>query len=262
MYPILFSFGRFHVFSYGALIALGGVLSSMFWVSRRKQMGMKREEDVWLLINVILFGGFLGGRVLFLLEYVRPWSDEFWATLFSVNRGFSVMGAFVGVAGGVYLLARRLKVEPLRLLDYVCQVAPFWHVFGRLGCFMAGCCFGLPTTMPWGVRFTNESSMIPHELLGTPLHPTQLYEAIGNLIIAAALYFFVLPRLEKGKLRPGVLSACYFISYGALRFANEFFRGDVVPTPLLGLTAAQGFSLGLAALAAAILAVGARRRAA
>lgn len=252
MHPVLFEFGRFHIYSYGALIALGGVLSSLFWLSRRRQMGMKKEEDVWLLINVILFGGFIGGRVLFLFEYVRPFSPEFWDTMFSVNRGFSVMGAFVGVTGGVWLLARRLKLQPLRLLDYVCQVAPFWHAFGRLGCFAAGCCFGVPTDRPWGVRFTDPRSMVPSNLLGVPIHPTQLYEAAGNLLIAAGLYVFALRPLEKGKLRPGVLAGWYFLSYGVLRFFEEFYRGDIVPTPFFGLTAAQEFSLGLAALAVAV----------
>ena len=258
MHPILFQYGRFQIFSYGALIALGGVLSSLFWLSRREQMGMKREEDVWLLINVILFGGFVGGRVLFLFEYVKPFSPEFWSTLVSLNKGFSVMGAFVGVVGGVYWLSRRLKLQPLRLLDYVCQAAPLWHAFGRLGCFAAGCCFGVPTKLPWGVRFTDPRSMIPPEYLGVPIHPTQLYEAAGNLLIAAGLYFFALRRLERGKLRPGILSACYFLSYGVLRFLNEFVRGDIVPTPYLSLTAAQWFSIGLAVLAAVVYAASTR----
>jgi phosphatidylglycerol:prolipoprotein diacylglycerol transferase len=171
---------------------------------------------------------------------------DLWGAIFAFNKGFSVLGAFVGVVGGVWLMARRRKIAFLRLLDYVSLVAPFWHIFGRLGCFSAGCCYGRPTDEPWAVRFTDPRSMVPPELLGKSLHPTQLYEAFGDLAIFLALYFLVLPRLEQGRIRPGVLSGLYFAAYGILRFFNEFCRGDVVPG-FLGLTGGQDLSLVLLA---------------
>jgi len=261
VHPVLFSFGPFELYSYGVLIALGGVLSSYFWHLKRAKIGLKNDEDLWLMINLILLGGFLGGRVLFLFEYTVPFSHAFWQTAFSFNRGFSVMGAFVGVLGALGWFSRRAGVPFLRVLDYVCQAAPFWHVFGRLGCFMAGCCFGREADgLPWAVTFTNPRSMVDSNLLGRPIHPTQLYEALGDLIIAAGLYVFVLPKVEKGRWPRGSVCAGYFISYAVLRFVTEFYRGDVVPF-WLGLTAAQAASLGLVAAALGIIIYGRGREA-
>jgi len=254
VYPVLFHFGPLYIWTYGALIALGGIFSALFWKNRMAEIGIKKDEDFWLLINVILMSGFLGGRILFLFEYTSPFSQEFWSSAFSFSRGFSVMGAFVGVLGGVYWFSRRIKAAFLHVLDYVCQAAPFWHFFGRLGCFAAGCCFGRPTDVPWAVTFTNPVSQVDPDLLGHPIHPTQLYEAAGNLAIAGFLYRFILVPTEKGRLRPGTLAALYFILYGVLRFVEEFYRGDAIPLSI-GLTAAQAMCLALSAGGLSVLAV-------
>jgi phosphatidylglycerol:prolipoprotein diacylglycerol transferase len=253
--------GPFELYSYGVLIAVGGVLSSWFWHWKRAKIGLKTDEDLWLMINAILAGGFLGGRVLFLFEYTVPFSRDFWQTMFSFNRGFSVMGAFAGVLLAIAWFARRAGVPFLRVLDYVCQAAPFWHVFGRLGCFMAGCCYGREAGgLPWAVTFVNPRSMVESRLLGVPVHPTQLYEALGDLVIAAGLYMLVLPKVEKGRWPRGSVCAAYFLSYGLLRFSIEFYRGDVVPF-WLGLTAAQAASLSLAGAALGVIFYGRRRSA-
>ncbi len=258
MHPVLLQIGRFKLFSYGVLIALGGVVTVRFWLSRRAKMGFRKDEDLWLLVNAILLGGFVGGRVLFVFEYTRPFSRDFWTTLFGVNEGFSVLGAFASVTLGVYLTCRWAKVEFFRVMDYVCVGAPLWHAFGRLGCLMAGCCYGIPTRLPWGIRFTDPRSMVEPALRGVPLHPTQLYEAAGNLLIFTGLYRFALPRLESGRLSSGMITAAYFASYGVLRFFLEFIRADAVPTPFLGLSAGQELCLALGA-GAVVLALYRRR---
>jgi phosphatidylglycerol:prolipoprotein diacylglycerol transferase len=250
--PVLFRLGPVSVFTYGALIALGGVLSAAFWRSRRAAMGLRKDDDFWLLLNVILLGGFIGGRLLFLLEYVPFSRGDLARSAFSFNQGFSVLGAFGGVTLGLWLFCRRLNLEFARLLDYVSLAAPFWHFLGRLGCLAAGCCYGRPASLPWAVTFTDPRCLVAREFLGRSLHPTQLYEAFGELLIGALLYRFALPPLERGRLPPGTLSGWYFVSYGMLRFSIEFFRGDSVPF-VLGLTAGQALSLALAGLGAAIL---------
>lgn len=252
MHPVLLQLGGFRIYSYGVLIAIGGVLSALFWSAKSARMGLKKDEDYWLLINTILFGGFIGGRVLYLIEYVPFGQPGFWDAAFSFNRGFSVLGALVGIVAGLWLLCRRLGIEYLRVQDYVSCAAPFWHVFGRLGCFAAGCCYGRPTDLPWGVTFTDAHTMMPPEFLGRALHPAQLYEAVGDLGIAAGLYFLILPKIESGRWPAGTLAAAHFAAYGALRFCTEYFRGDVVPGPG-GLTAGQAISAGVLVLAGATL---------
>lgn len=243
MHPVLFQLGLFRVYSYGVLIALGGVLSVRFWLRRREAMGIKKEEDFWLLVNALLVGGFLGGRVLYMFEYTRPFSADFWDAALSLSRGFSVLGAFLGVLAAVWWFSRRVGAPTARVFDFVCAAAPVWHAFGRLGCFMAGCCFGRPTDLPWGVSFTDPRSMVDADLLGKHLHPTQLYEAGGDLLIAAFLYTIVLPAVEKKRQPAGTVAAAYFVLYSLLRFGVEFYRGDTVATPVMGLTAGQMLSV-------------------
>lgn len=252
MRPILFSIGRLRIYSYGALIALGGVFSTIFWLKHWKKMGLRQEEDVWLLINTILISGFLGGRLLYVFQYDPLFGRVFWRDIFSLNRGFCVMGAIISVFLGIFLYAHFLRLKFLRTLDYVCQAAPLWHFFGRLGCFSAGCCYGLPTQKPWGVVFTNPQSLVAPEFLGIPIHPTQLYEAFGELSIFFLLYFFLLKRLEAGKIQAGVLSAAYLAGYGILRYILEFYRGDALWISGFPMTQDQAFCLVQIAVAAII----------
>ncbi len=72
MHPILLSLGHFRIYSYGALIALGGVFATIFWLKHWKPMGLKKEDDVWILVNTLIISGFLGGRILYVFQY-DPW---------------------------------------------------------------------------------------------------------------------------------------------------------------------------------------------
>jgi len=246
--PLLFAWGPLRVHGYGFMIALGGILSFWFLRRRARDVGLKSDEDFWLLVNAVLIGGFAGGRLLYLAEYTRPFSPEFWRTLVSPSRGFSVFGAFVGVPLGAWIFCRWTKTPFARILDAICVMAPFWHVFGRLGCLLAGCCHGRPTKLPWGLVFRDPGSMVPRMWLGVPLHPTQLIEAALDAFIAAVLY-----RLFERGGKPGLVCALYFALYGALRFGVEFLRGDTAPLAF-GLTAAQALGLGLIASSGVVLA--------
>jgi phosphatidylglycerol---prolipoprotein diacylglyceryl transferase len=244
MHPVLLQLGPFGLYSYGAMIALGGAMATLFWWRRRSKMGLRSDDDFWLLINAIIVSGFVGGRLLFLFEYTSPWTAQFWRALVGFSSGFSVMGAFVSVLLGLWLVARRARAPFLPLLDYICAAAPLWHAFGRLGCFLAGCCFGRLTDAPWGVTFRDPRSMVDRPFLGHKLHPAQLYEGLGDLLIALVLIKMVLPRVERETLPRGAVVAVYFGCYGVLRFVMESFRGDTVPFGY-GLTAAQAFSVGM-----------------
>src|SRR5262249_48665327 len=134
---------------------------------------------------------------------------------------------------------RALKTSWLRAMDYVCQAAPAWHVFGRMGCLAAGCCYGRPAhDLPWAIVFRDPRALLPPELLGVPLHPSQIYDGLGDLVLALLLYFFLLKPIEKGKLPRGTLCGAEFCGYAVLRFVTEPFRGDAIVTGS-GLTAAQ-----------------------
>lgn len=245
MCPVLLAFGPFKLYGYGAAITLGGVIGARLLWLRREKMGLRDEESFWALINLAVLSGFLGGKLLFMLQYgVRPG--------LSLMNGYSAFGGFVSVPLAVAGFALWKKIPVLKLADYMFLTALFWHAFGRLGCFLAGCCQGQPTSLPWGVTFRDPRSMVPPELLGVRLHPVQLYEAAGDLIVAAILYR-VLLATEKGKVEPGLVAAGHFAAYGIMRSSLEFLRGDTLP--FLGpLTQGQALGAGLLAASAAILA--------
>lgn len=243
MRPVLLAFGPLRLCSYGVAIALGGVIGARLLWLRREKMGLRDEESFWALINLTVLAGFLGGKLLFLLQY--GWRD------LSIANGYSAFGGFVSVPLCVALFARWKKIPALKLMDYVFLCALFWHAFGRLGCFLAGCCYGRSTGLPWGVVFRDPRSLIPPQWLGVPLHPVQLYEAAGDLLIAAVLWR-VLRATEEGKYRPGLVVAGHFAAYGVLRFCLEFLRGDALPFPG-PFSQGQALGLGLIAASAGIM---------
>ncbi len=244
MFPVLWSYGPLKLYGYGFMIVLGAVVVARLLWSRREKMGLRDEESYWALINIAALSGFLGGKLLFLAQYG-------WQGGLTVMNGYSSFGGFISVPLAIYAFARWKKIPFLKLADYMFLLAISWHVFGRLGCFLAGCCYGRPTTMPWGVVFRDTRSMVPPELLGLHLHPTQLYEALGNLLIAAALYRLLL-KIEAGKYKPGLVVAGHLAAYGTLRFALESVRGDDLPSAL-GLTQGQAMGLALIAASAGVL---------
>lgn len=244
MWPVLLSFGPFKLYGYGAAITLGAVFAGRLLWLRREKMGLRDEESFWVLINLAVMSGFIGGKLLFMLQYgVREG--------LSPMNGYSAFGGFISVPLAVAGFAWWKKIPVLKLADYMFLCALFWHAFGRLGCFLAGCCQGLPTQLPWGVVFRDPRSMIPPELLGVALHPVQLYEAAGDLLIAALLYR-VLLATEAGKYKPGLVVAGHFAAYGVLRFSLEFLRGDTLP--FVGpLTQGQTLGVGLLVASAGVL---------
>lgn len=243
MRPVLLALGPFRLYGYGAAVALGGVVAARFLWGRRRKAGLPDEESYWALINVAVVSGFVGGKLLYLVQYG--------AADLSLMTGYSSFGGFLCIPLAIAAFARWKKIPLLKLADYMFLSALLWHAFGRLGCFLAGCCYGKPTGLPWGLAFQDAASMLPPELLGVRLHPVQLYESAGDLVIAAILYR-VLLAIEAGKLKPGLVAAGHFAAYGVLRFALEFVRGDALP--FSGpFSQGQAFGAGLLAAATGIM---------
>lgn len=249
MHPVLFELGPIRVFGYGFAIAVGGIWAFRLLWTRRAVLGLSPDDAYWTLVNALLLSGFGGAHILYLLQYARG-TPDFRAAALSASSGFSVFGSFIGVSLCVFLFARWKKLDAWRLSDTVFFMAALGHAFGRVGCFLAGCCYGKPTGLPWGVVFTDPRSMVPPELLGVRLHPAQLYESAADAVFAAVLWR-VLRASDEGRVRPGVATAAYFAGYGLLRFALETVRADTVPFAF-GLTGGQALGLGLAAAGGAV----------
>jgi phosphatidylglycerol:prolipoprotein diacylglycerol transferase len=183
-----------------------------------------------------------------------------------LTPGIVLTGGLVFYGGALAILlamrlgCRLLGLSPWPLLDAVCLYAPLGHAFGRLGCFFGGCCFGSETQCPLGVRFPAGSPAFLQERLAgllpegavasLPVHPSQLYEAVGNVAL-----FGVLSLLSRrpGGLPPGRMATCYLLGYAVLRFCLEFWRGDALRGVYSGIAASQYVALAVALGAATVL---------
>lgn len=242
MHPILFTiplFGGLTIFTYGALVAFA-FLAGIFYVTREaKRLGEDPAKALDLIFWIIV-AAIIGSRAYYVLtsEPSTILSDPL--TIFKVWRGGlvfqgGVIGAFIV---SVYWL-RKYKLPFWKYADIFAPAIPLGHFFGRLGCFMAGCCHGRPAPLGcwWAVTFpADPSSFAPP---GIPIYPTQLIEAFGELLIFLFLFFF-----RKQKRFDGQLLAIYMLTYPILRFIVEFYRGGETRTFIFGwLSAAQLVSI-------------------
>jgi len=172
-----------------------------------------------------------------------------------LRSGGVFYGGLIGALLAGFFLMRRWKLPWWKTADACAPGIALGNFFGRQGCFSAGCCWGKPTTLPWGVQFTEAG----HEITGVPtgvhLHPTQLYESFTMLIV-----FFFLLWLHKKKKFSGQVILVYVVVYATVRFLIEFVRddprGDILGlTTMTGLSTSQliGLVAGIAALVALIV---------
>jgi phosphatidylglycerol---prolipoprotein diacylglyceryl transferase len=223
MRPILFQIGGIPVFSYGVLVATGVLLA--LWYGRRRAARVGVDPDkLWSLGIYGVLASLLGAKLWLIVtawEYYSANPREIFSVTMFQSGGTFYGGVFGGIIG-VILYAHFQKMPLLPVFDICCAAVPLGHSIGRLGCFMAGCCFGKPTDVAWGVTFTNP---VAAQLAGTPLgihlHPTQLYEATLKF-----LNFLFLIWLGNRQRFSGQIAGTYMILYGFERGTLEFFRGD------------------------------------
>ena len=240
MFPQL-RIGPFAFGSYGLLSAAGVVLAVLWLKSNRKKMGLS-ENAFWAAIWSLFLGAVVGSKLLFVALAWPEYASGRMRLFADFDYGFVYFGGLLGAGLAGLAFARRRKLGYLRGADYFGVALPLGHAVGRLGCFAAGCCHGRCATVPWAVRFTDPECLVPPAFRGIPLHPVQVYEAAGNIVIAATVYV-ILTRVEQGRLRRGTAFQWYLALYGVLRLTMDFFRGDGRPERFLGLSHQQGFAL-------------------
>lgn len=220
MHPELFSIGSFTVHTYGFLIMLGALFAYLFMArSAKKDLGIDPDKIQTVAIYVI-FAAFVGGKLLFYLEkpsfYFHPLSNM----LVNFRTGFVFYGSLLFAVPIAIWFFRKEKWPLWPMMDRLAIAALIVHSVGRMGCFFAGCCYGLPTEMPWGVTFSDEASQA--QPLHTTLHPTQLYESFFLLCILGFLRLF-----KKHQRFQGQLFMIYLMLYALGRGVIEIFRGDL-----------------------------------
>ena len=238
MYNDLFSLFGFTVHGYGLMIGLG-IVASLVLNWRRARVRGQSEDDVTSLTVWVLLGGFLGAKILFLLTRLPEFLRHPGA--FLGGGGYVVYGGLLGALPVLLLWCRKKGFSPLAWMDLVLPGVALAQSFGRIGCFLAGCCYGRPTGSPLGVIFP-AGSLAP---AGVPLLPTQLFSSAGDLLLCGALLL-----AERRDKRAGGTLGRYLLLYGIGRFLIEFLRSDERGS--VGMLSTSQF-LSLFAVAAGIL---------
>ena len=221
MFPKLISIGSFFIPTYGTLVAIG-FLAALWVVTRlAKRAKLPSERDTNLAIYCALAG--LAGAKLFMIlfDFKAYWNDL--GSLFSLTTLQAAgvyQGGFVVAFAVALLYMRRQHLPILATCDVFAPGIALGQAIGRIGCFSAGCCWGLAAHVPWAVTFHNpQAAELTGVPLGIPLHPTQLYESVADALIFLFLY------LRIGRTHTaGAIFGWYLALYSAARFVIEFFR--------------------------------------
>ena len=190
-------------------------------LSRKKvvQKNLLSDSDFTNAFVESALVGILGGRLLHILSEWHNYTS--FIDMISIwNGGMSVLGSFIGVIAYATWYLRKRRIPTLQVFDSVALYAPLAHGIARIGCFLAGCCYGLPTSLWWGVTYTNPEVVAP---LHIQLHPTQLYSSLSLFAI-----FLILRKAEKRYVNPGELTMLYLTLASIERWGIDFLRGDRV----------------------------------
>ncbi len=247
MHPVIFQLGAFKLPAYGLMVALG-YLAAILWLMRRAGEHNFRKEDLSDLVFWTVLSGMAGAKLFYAATYWAGFGPDFpsrlWFALRTFQYGFVFYGGLLCGAAAFFLAARSKRLDALKAADLFAPALALGHAFGRVGCFLAGCCHGRPSGSFFAVAFTDPACEVDPSLLGVPLYPTQLLEAAGNLLI-----FLLLAAALRRRPRPGSVLALYAALYSAQRFLVEFLRGDDRGGFLLGASPAQLISLAVFAAA-------------
>ncbi|HSR68271.1 MAG TPA: prolipoprotein diacylglyceryl transferase [Acidobacteriota bacterium] len=224
MFPKLFDLGPVPIHTYGLLLALALLISIELMARLGEKQGINRTK-IWDLGFIIILSALVGAKLLLILTdldlYLSDPGRIF--TLEFLQAGGVFYGGFLGALGGAaYFIRKHPEFTFWNVADLAAPCIALGQAIGRLGCFAAGCDYGKPTDLPWGVTFTSEYAArnvgVP---LHVPLHPSQLYESAAAFL----LFLFLLRTFHRRHFR-GQVFLLYLLLYSAARFLLEFWRGD------------------------------------
>ncbi|MBN2170155.1 MAG: prolipoprotein diacylglyceryl transferase [Candidatus Krumholzibacteriota bacterium] len=254
MHPDIFRIGSLTLHAYGAMLTLSFILGLLLALRRSGRRGVAREH-VMDLFQIIILAAIVGARIFFVVFHLDLYRDRWWRVLALWEGGLTLYGGLLLAIGASWLYLRLRRVPFLVMADVMAPSLGLGIMVTRVGCFLNGCCFGLPTDCPLGVGFPPGSeatetarTLLAHDrgrsLLDLPLspaiHPAQLYASLGGALILAILLL-----LDRRPRRPGFLFAGFLVLYGIHRFVVDQFRYYEEAMRVLGLSVNQWLSVGL-----------------
>lgn len=233
MFPDLVDIGGFKIASFGVFMALAFLTGGVFFARELRRKG-ENPETAWYLVGWAMLGGIAGAKLYYLILYWQETVADPTGAILS-RAGLVWYGGFVGASALILWRLRRDRRPVLRYADAISPALSLAYGVGRLGCFMAGDDYGLPTSLPWGVAFPcglppstayhlrtqfgiAVDPNVPDSAL-LAVHPTQLYEVVLTLLIFAVLW-----RLRHRWTQDGRLFFCYLALAGIERLTIEAFR--------------------------------------
>jgi phosphatidylglycerol:prolipoprotein diacylglycerol transferase len=209
------------------------------------------DLGIWIIISALV-----GAKLLLFVVDFRRYTSQPRDLMELLRSGGVFYGGLIAAVVVALLYLRRHRLPLWTTTDVFAPGIALGHIIGRLGCLMAGCCFGRPTSVPWAITFRDAAAMANVGTpLGVPLHPTQLYEAGAEALILAFLLAFE----RRGRPFPGRTFWSYMLLYGISRFVIEFYRGDSRGMVFDVLSTSQFVSVILVPLAIVMLVVLGRR---
>jgi phosphatidylglycerol:prolipoprotein diacylglycerol transferase len=238
MHPIAFQFGSLTIHWYGVMIALA-FLAGLWTATRRARHENISSERIADIVIWIMVGAILGARIVYVATY---WKDEFagqpLSEIFMIQHGGLVYyGGLIGATIASVIYIRWKKLPLWKTADVLAPSIALGNVFGRIGCLLNGCCYGRRAcSLPWAIQFPADNPLHPPT---TPVHPTEIYDALDNFIL-----YLLLAWLFRRKKFDGQIFATYLIGYAIIRTIMEYFRGDYPPDQIhYGLTPGELISI-------------------
>ena len=213
----LLTIGPFTIYGYGLMIALG-IIAAYFTAEHRAKKQKMDYDQIFYLVIWCLAGGFISAKLLFWITEWKNIVQNPGFVLKTMSDGFVVYGGIIGGIFTGFLFCRIKRLDFLGYFDLIVPSVALAQGFGRIGCLLAGCCYGRETDSALSIVFHN-SDFAPNE---TALIPTQIYSSLLDFI-----HFFILLYIGRKKHWDGQVAACYLIFYSIGRFVLEFFRGDL-----------------------------------
>lgn len=218
MCPELFTIGNVSIKGYGTMIALGILVAVLISMYRGKKRGFSQDAILDIALYGVL-GGIIGAKLLYVLVEIPNIISGEENLSDIIFNGFVIYGAIIGGVAAAYIYCRVKKLEFIKYFDLIAPAIAVAQGIGRIGCLLAGCCYGAETSSKFSIVFP-EKAIAPS---GVHLHPTQIYSSIGNFIIAAVLFIFYSRKKNRKDGETGIL---YVAMYSIGRFFLEFLRGD------------------------------------
>lgn len=243
MLPSISLFGLFELPTYGMIFFAAFVIAVIIALRMAPAYGVLDSDLLYASIYAAI-GLAAGAKLMYFISKLPQIIRHFptFVQLIKVSPvdalayafgGLVFYGGLLGAAAGVYVYCRQYKILLYPFMDITAPLIPFVHGFGRIGCFMAGCCYGIEYHGPFSIQFPY-NEMIP-ELSEVSRFPVQLLEAGMNFIISAVLFIL----MKKKKTKTGQLLGIYLIYYTIARFCLEFLRGDLIRGQIFGISTSQ-----------------------